>query len=597
VHPQFFEASITIGLAGALALCTLMFGHRGRPQRLFIALLGSIIAWAGGVALSRLTADPVATSIAIRLSFLGIFTLPPIWLALALHLTNPPNFSLGRDRSMLLAVPSGLAAIAMATNSWHHLFMREPLMMVETGPQVWAGPLFWVWVACSYSLVFAGCVRYVGWSWQLVNSDARWRGALVCVGALLPLGGNIAHLLDLIPAGHDPTPLMLGAATVMLFIADWRFRLLDNLPVARKDVIEQLLDGVVVADERGMILDMNGAAEVMVGARLDDLRGQPIVRAVAAQAVERFEFDEAAFNRVVVEMCGSARGFQQHVENYAGQHFEIRGAGVVDAVGRVSGLYIIMRDVTEQTRFEEVQRESRRAQAVASLAAGIAHEVNNPLCYIRANVRHVMDTLSEAPDEKPDDPEELQSVLGEALEGIDRIGTIVDRIRRFTRARGGERVTIPIPELLAEASRLPARTVGESIDIIVEVADDVPPVLGVRDGLLEAILNLLDNARQATAPTKGVIRIGAQRLGRAIRIEVEDDGPGVAEGNREKVFEPFFTTHIDDPGAGLGLAISSKLVADFGGTLSYEPAPSGGARFVIELPAALYAPDTSAPQG
>jgi PAS domain S-box-containing protein len=590
VHPQFFEASITIGLAGALAIYTLANGHRGRPQRLFIALLGSIMAWSGGVALSRLVADPQLSSIATQASFLGVFSLPPLWFGLALYLTNPPSFSLGRTRAIALVVPSMLGAVALLSNPWHHLFMREPLLLAESAPQAWAGPLFWVWVAWAYLLVFAGCVRYVGWSWRLVNSDARWRGALVCLASLFPLGGNIAHLLGLVPEGHDPTPLMLGAATVILFVADWRFRLLDHLPVARRDVIEQLRDGVVVADGRGMILDMNAAAEEMIGASREDLSGKPIVRAVAAQAVDRFDLDEAAFNRAVVHMCSSAGGFEKNVENYAGRHFEIRGAGVADSVGQVSGLYIIMRDITDRTRLEEVERESRRAQAVASLAAGIAHEVNNPLSYIRANVSHVMESLSDAENGKPGDPEELQSVLVEALEGIDRIGSIVDRIRRFTRTRGGERTSISIAELLAEAKRLPARTEGESIEILVEVADDLPPVLGVRDGLLEAILNLIDNARQAMTGSQGVIRMKANRLRQGLRIQIEDEGEGVPEALREQVFEPFFTTRSDDNSTGLGLAISAKLVADFGGTLAYEPAESGGACFVIVLQDAVHAP-------
>ena len=583
VHPQFFEASLTILLATSLATYTLVYGQRGRVRRLFIGLLASIIVWSGGVALSRAFADPVAANIATRISFLGIFALPPVWFALALHLTRRSDYVLARSALALLALPSLLAFTALATNSWHHLYMREPSLLITHGPQEWAGPAFWCWAAWSYLLVFGASVRYVRWSWRLVSNDSRMRGGLVCVASVLPLSGNFAHLLGWTAPGHDVTPVLLGAATAMLFVADWRFRLLDTLPVARRDVIEQLRDGVVVADAQGTILDMNPAAERMVDAPLADLVGKPIVHAVAAQAIDRFDLDEAAFNRSVVEMCNSANGFETYIENYAGRHFEIRGAGVTDLAGQVSGLYIILRDVTERSRFEEAERESRRARTIASLAAGITHEVNNPLAYVRANISYVIDAIPELPDEKSE-THELRAVLAEALEGVDRIGTIVERVRRFTDSRSGTTESISIARVIEEATRVRSRVPGPAVEVLTDVAADLPPAIGLPDSLVEALLNLIDNAKYAVQERGGVIRVKALQREKAIRIEVEDDGPGVPEELREQIFEPFFTASLNEFGTGLGLAISGKLVAEFGGTLSYEPVPKGGARFVIELP-------------
>jgi len=585
VHPQFYEACFTIILATSLAAYTLMYGRPGRAQRLFVMLVGSIIVWSGGVAGTRAFADPDIANIAVRVSFVGIFALPPLWYALAQHLTRQAESVLSNRRFALLCAPSVLAFIAMATN-WHHLYVRDPAALLAKGPQDWAGPAFWAWAAWSYLLVGAASIRYVGWSWRLVSSDARWRGGLVCVASILPLSGNFAHLLGLTSQSHDMTPLLLGVATVMLFVANWRFSLLDTLPVARRDVIEGLRDGVVVADAEGVILDMNPAAEQMVGAPLAELRGKPIVRAVAAQSVDRFDFDEDAFNRVVVEMCSAAGGFEKYVENYAGHHFEIRGASVADVPGQISGLYIIMRDVTERSRLEDVQRESQRVQTIANLAAGITHEVNNPLSYVRANISHVMEVLSEAPDEeeKEEASEELQSVLAEALEGVDRIGAIIERVRRFTHTRAGVRESIAIEKVLEEATRIRAREQDSDIEVLTDVAPDLGPAIGFRDSLLEAVLNLIENAQHALRGTGGVIHLRAANRGNAIRIEVEDNGPGVDEDARGPIFEPFVTSGPNPIGAGLGLAISAKLIADFNGKLSYEPVDSGGARFVIEIP-------------
>ena len=234
--------------------------------------------------------DPEAALRAARLSFLGIYVLPPVWYALSLHLTRRGEYVMPRAQAALLAAPSVLACAAMATNPWHHLYMRAPELLVDHAPLEWAGPLFWIWVVWSYALVFGGSARYVAWSWRLMSHDARWRGALVCVASILPLSGNLVHLLGIGSADHDFTPMLLGVATVLLFVGDWRFRLLDTLPVARRDVIEHLRDGVLVADAQGFILDMNPAAERMLEARLADLVGKPIVHAIATSGGRPIRF-------------------------------------------------------------------------------------------------------------------------------------------------------------------------------------------------------------------------------------------------------------------------------------------------------------------
>lgn len=590
MHPQFYEASVTILLATCLAVHSLAFGHPGHSRRLFLALIGSIVLWSGGVALSRVGFDRDLSVAAVHLSFLGIFSLPPIWYRLALFLTQRENRSPAVRTLVLLATPSLFALTAMTTNSWHFLFMRDPTGILDTSPQHWAGPLFWVWVGWAYLLVAAGSLRYVGWSWRLVVNDARLRGALVCLASLLPLGGNIFHLVGVTPPDHDLTPMLLGVATVMLFVANRRFQWLDTLPVARRDVIEQLRDGVIVTDARGMILDMNPAGEEMVGAPLVELIGQPIVRVVANRAVDRFDFDESAFNETVVSMCTSASGFEAHVENYDNRHFEIRGAGVTEAGGQVAGLYIIMRDVTERSRLEEVERESRRAQTIASLAAGITHEVNNPLSYVRANLNHVIEALDESTGKPEESADELRAVLEEALEGAERIRAIVERVRRFTFTRGGAREAISIEEIFEEAVRIRPPAQESPIEISISAESDIRPAFGYHDGLLEAILNLLENAQHALRETGGTIQLRARQVDAVVRIEVEDDGPGVPDEFGKQIFEPFFTTAHSEIGPGLGLSITGKLIADFGGTLSYEAVSTGGARFVIELPDAPATP-------
>jgi PAS domain S-box-containing protein len=587
VHPQFYEASITILLATSLAAYSLANGQPGRSRRIFLWLVAAVMVWSGGVALSHTAPDVRGLNFFVRVAFLGVFALPPAWYALAFHLTRPRDRDLTLRGLVLLTLPSVVFCLLMLTNPWHHLYMREPDLIGNEGPRVWAGPAFWMWVGWSYLLVCGGSARYVWWSWRLVNEDARARGALICIASILPLGGNAAHLLGLTSGDHDRTPLLLGAATLALFFADWRFRMLDTLPIARRDVIDHIRDGVIVADTRGVILDLNTAARKMIGAPASALVGHSLVEVTKLHSVGRFEYDAELFAKTVVAMCRSASGFETRLQDADGRHYEIHGSAVADRVGAISGIYLILRDVTEQRRLDEVQRESRRAHSIASLAAGITHEVNNPLSYVRGNVGHVIDVLDEwrgLLDGKGDEVDDAQSALEDAIEGIDRIGTIVDRVRRFTRTQGSARETIEVTPMLEEAIHLSAGNSAGSIAIERDLESDLPPVDCVRDGLVESIVHVLDNAQHALQDGGGTIRVRARRVDHAIRIEIEDDGPGVSKDLRDQIFEPFFSIGAHGVGAGLGLAIARKCVAEIGGTIGYEPVASGGARFVIELP-------------
>lgn len=583
----FFEASITIVLAVSLASYTLVFGQPGRARRVFVWLLASIVAWSGGVAAARTLDEPSDVNFWVRVSFLGIFSLPPAWFALGRHLTRRGGRDLSSTGLVLLTLPSIAFAATMLTNHHHHLYMRAPELIGSHGPLDWAGPAFWLWVAWSYVLVCGTSIRYVSWSWRLVHEDARWRAGLIALASILPLSGNAAHLLGWTAGDHDLTPLMLGAATAMLFLADWRFRMLDTLPVARRDVIDHIRDGVIVTDGRGVVLDLNPAAARMIGAPETELIGLPILDVIAAKSVDRFDYDPDVLAQTLMTMGRAATGFETTIVDHEGRHYEIRSSSVADRMGQVSGIYLIMREVTEQRRLEEVQRESRRAHSIASLAAGITHEVNNPLCYVRGNVSHVMSVLDEWRESLPTKAEEfddLHSALEDAIEGVDRIGTIVERVRQFTRTRGGVRESLEVTALVEAALRVSAPASDPSIAIETDLQQGLPPVMGVRDGLLESVTSLLDNARHALQETGGTIRVSTRRVDHGVRIEVEDDGPGVTADLQEQIFEPFFSVGAHGFGAGLGLAIARKCIAELGGTLCHEPVERGGARFVIELP-------------
>ncbi|MFA0731055.1 MAG: hypothetical protein LKKZDAJK_000988 [Candidatus Fervidibacter sp.] len=240
-------------------------------------------------------------------------------------------------------------------------------------------------------------------------------------------------------------------------------------------------------------------------------------------------------------------------------------------------------------QFHPIQRDDLQWQNLArsfqvatlgELASGIAHEINNPLQVILGNAEMALDegAMDNGTREK----------LSDILSAASRIREITRTIIHFADARRTrERELVDVNMVVNEAVRLARYALSKDK---VQVATDCAPqgllILGQRGDLEEAILQLVRNAGEAIlAAGKGsqVIVRTRQRNGWA-RIEVEDDGPGVPEEWRERIFAPFVTTKAEQGGTGLGLAIVQNIVAAHQGRIWVESAPSGGALFVVELP-------------
>jgi two-component system NtrC family sensor kinase len=379
----------------------------------------------------------------------------------------------------------------------------------------------------------------------------------------------------------------MGVAIGLLFWTDWRHRLLATVPVARRDVIEHLADGVIITDAAGRILDMNPAAEAMTARSLGAVRGRHIVDVIVERAVGRAEIDEGGFRRVVAGLAATGK-FSTRIENNDGQVFEIRLAAVRDDGAEASGLYMIIREITKQTRFESLMRQSQRLETVAGLAAGIAHEVNNPLAYVRSNLSHVhrMTAELEVGDAQKAELDELRLVIEEGIEGVDRIGRIIDRVRRFSRIGSEEMQPASVNEIVRDAVRVARLGRFRSVELALSLPDDLPPIEASAEALTQAVTNLLLNAAQAVSRASGSVTVSTRALDDQIEIRVADDGPGIAPEVRERMFDPFFTTKKTGEGTGLGLAVAFGIAREHGGVLLYAPPPEGGAAFLLRLPVA-----------
>jgi signal transduction histidine kinase len=223
---------------------------------------------------------------------------------------------------------------------------------------------------------------------------------------------------------------------------------------------------------------------------------------------------------------------------------------------------------------------SQRLAGVGSLAAGVAHEIGNPLAAVRGYVEMLL-----SKGDKPLDPalekDMLERVLAETL----RIHRIVKELLVYSREPQGKEEAVPVDvRKVVDAAASLVRAQGRARDLAIEIdlPAGLPAVLGSEGPLVQVLLNLLLNATDAA---KERIDVTAVARGERVILAVSDDGPGVPEAQRAQIFDPFFTTKDPGEGTGLGLSVSVSIVESLGGTLRLAESPHG-ARFEIDLPRA-----------
>jgi signal transduction histidine kinase len=253
-----------------------------------------------------------------------------------------------------------------------------------------------------------------------------------------------------------------------------------------------------------------------------------------------------------------------------------------------------LRDAVRSER--ELRRHLLHQEKLASigqLAAGLAHEINNPLAFVQSNLTQLRDGLAEA---RPLDPSEAQEILEETLEGVNRIRRVTGGLRGFSRRDGGEARPTDLAAVVEGALRMTRGEIESRAVLTVEAAPDLPPVTCHAWAIEQVIVNLLMNAAQAVE-RGGRIRVSLQTEPEGVSFSVEDDGVGIPAGVIEQIFDPFFTTKDVGKGTGLGLSISYGIVRDHGGEIRVESTPGVGSRFRVLLPRDRRAPETDSRAG
>ena len=235
------------------------------------------------------------------------------------------------------------------------------------------------------------------------------------------------------------------------------------------------------------------------------------------------------------------------------------------------------RDVTERKRMHKKLLVSDRMASLGTLAAGIAHEINNPLSYVTGNLEMIAETLADsttAPSGATRD--ELTAAVSDARDGAERVRKIVQGLRSFTRSEDERHVPLDITGSVEAAIRFTGNEVRHRAELVRELGP-VPIVLGDDGRLTQVFINLLINASHAIPEGRSdhkrvTVRTRTDARGNAV-IEVEDTGTGMSPDVQARVFDPFFTTKEVGEGTGLGLSICHGIITGLGGQISIESPP------------------------
>ena len=260
------------------------------------------------------------------------------------------------------------------------------------------------------------------------------------------------------------------------------------------------------------------------------------------------------------------------------------------ATGEISGALVLSEDVTERHELERRLRLAQKMEAVGQLAAGIAHEINTPMAYVRSNLRALHEDWSALRGEIRKDPASetttgllagAEALIDESLEGVERTIAIARDMREFAHSASAAREPTDLNHELETCVRL-ASTQRPGVTIT-ERYGELPPLSASAGQLRQVFLNLLVNALQAVSENGSVTVSSASEGGIAV-VRVQDDGCGIPQEIQHRLFEPFFTTKSADQGTGLGLYISYEIVRAHGGEIRVDSTPSRGSTFEVRLP-------------
>jgi len=369
----------------------------------------------------------------------------------------------------------------------------------------------------------------------------------------------------------------LGTGALFFIFVIQNYYLVDRTLEQTRDytrqVVANMANGLLSIDPEGRIRSYNRLALELLGLEEAGVDGMDLKSVI--------DFMETGIDRTLsIRQPVFEREYLHRQKSGVLMPMTLSVTPILDEKQTCTGAVIVLRDLREIKKLEEKIRHSEKLAAIGELAAGVAHEIRNPLSSIKGFARFLVHSLSDRVQEK-----EYAEIM---VKEVDRINRVVNDLLTFARPLEPELTPTDVLELAEHTLRLvetDARSRNIKIRSIID--PDLKRFFLDANQITQALLNLMLNALQEV-DNGGSIELGADvnESGARLNIWVEDDGPGIPRDKKKKIFDPFFTTR--EKGTGLGLAIVHKIVENHRGEIWVESPLSGktgGSRFVMSLPA------------
>ncbi len=275
----------------------------------------------------------------------------------------------------------------------------------------------------------------------------------------------------------------------------------------------------------------------------------------------------------------------EHFDEDRHRYFAVKGAPVLNGGGKPDKCVCLLRDITREVKAREKEKELQqelnmagRLASIGEVAAGIAHEINNPLTGVIGFAQLLSGMKI---------PEEMREAVEVIEQGAMRTAGVVEKLLTFARRSKSKREYLDINAVVKSTVDIRAYEMRtNNIELVIDLASDLPRTMANYGQLQQVFLNLIMNAEQAIGATglPGKLIVRTEQHDGAIRISVIDNGTGIQKENLGKVFDPFFTTKADNGGTGLGLSISYGIIKEHNGNIKVKSTPGNGATFTVILP-------------
>jgi PAS domain S-box-containing protein len=600
MHWQYTPYVLPLIAAAAITAALSVHAWRKRPApgaTAFAVMMLAVTEWLLGYALELSSADLSSIVFWAKAEYLGIVIGPMTAVILAIEYTGRQSWLTRRGRILLMVVPV-ITVVLVWTNELHGLIWRTVRLDTSTSIallDVTYGVWFAVHAAYSYLAMLLSILLVIQ---AFIRSVRPYRGqaAVLVLSGIAPLAGNAIYLLKLSPFAHlDLTPFAFTLAGLLWAWGLFHYQLLDIVPVARDALIESMSDAVIVLDARNRIVDLNPAAERMLGQPSAKLIGQQAATVLTARPdlVERYRDTTEA--RAEIESIIEPKRF-----------FDLRISPVYDHQARLNGRLIILRDISDRKQAEAALYQAKEEAEIASRAkstflANMSHELRTPLTSIMG-YSELLKVMAESRG------------YGDLVPDLERIGSagshllaLINDILDLSKIEAGKLdlylETFNIPALVAYMETSVRPLVEQNGNILeVHCPDDLGSMHADLTRVRQILFNLLSNAAkftQAGAITLTVTREVAG--GDWFRFRVTDTGIGMTPKQLQGLFKEFVQADVSTTrkygGTGLGLALSQRFCQMMGGDIQVESQVGQGSTFIASLPAVVTGPwDAAASQ-